>query len=102
MLKFFSLLIFLFTIITITSCSPEDSSEQIMPSKEETNLISCGGDFNSFIEKLKERSYQMGYEPFIVKRFFKNVKQNPAVIQRDRFQGFFKKNIYGIFKTGHD
>ena len=113
MLKNISLLVFLFTIIIscspedtseqilsseekpnpISCCSPEDTSEQIISSTEQPSLISCGGDFNSFIEKLKEKSYQMGYEPFIVKSFFKNAKQNPEVIQRDRSQGIFKKTF---------
>ena len=117
MLKLFSLLVFLF-IITITSCSPEDSSEQIMLSTKpeitdenfledttslsnkhrKTTLISCGGDFNSFIEKLKERSYQMGYEPFVVEKFFNNVKQDSEVIKRDRSQGIFKKTFIEFSK----
>ncbi|MCZ0932770.1 MAG: lytic murein transglycosylase [Oligoflexia bacterium] len=61
-------------------------------------LISCGGDFNSFIEKLKEKSYQMGYEPFIVEKFFKNVKQDSQVIKRDRSQGIFKKTFIEFSK----
>ena len=109
MLKLF----FLF-IITITGCSPEDSSEQIVPAiKPETTdhetpeedttpltttPISCGRDFNSFIEKLKERSYQIGYKPLVVERFFKNVKQDLEVIKRDRSQGIFKKTFIEFSK----
>lgn len=94
-----SLLFFLI----ITGCSPENSYEQIMPSKteitgEKTNLISCGGDFNSFIEKLKEKTYQMGYDPFVVEKFFKNVKQDLEVIRRDRSQGIFKKTFVEFSK----
>ncbi len=112
-------LIFLF-IITISGCGPEDSSEQIIPSpKTETGHtpensleditslmnklqkitpIPCGGDFNSFIEKFKERSYQMGYEPSVVEKFFKNVKQDLEVIRRDRSQGIFKKTFIEFSK----
>ena len=113
MLKLFSLLVFLF-IITITSCSPEDSSEQTVPAtktettshetpeEDTTSLIttplSCGGGFNSFIEKLKERAHQMGYEPFVVEKFFKNVKQDSEVIKRDRSQGIFKKTFIEFSK----
>lgn len=112
MLKLLSLLFFLL-IITITSCSPEDSSEQVVPAteteteitspktpKEDTTTtpISCGGDFKSFIKKLKERAYQMGYKPFVVERFFKNVKQDLEVIKRDRSQGIFKKTFIEFSK----
>ena len=115
MLKFFLVSLF---IITITSCNPEEPSEQTMPSTipeaisyrdpasslEDTTslsddtLIPCGGDFNSFIEKLKERSYQMGYEPSVAENFFKNVKQDPEVIRRDRSQGIFKKTFIEFSK----
>ena len=107
-------MIFLF-IITITGCSPEDPSEQIRPTTKITNppppeksledktpekipLIPCGGDFTSFIKKLKEQAYQMGYKPLVVDDFFKNVKQDPAVIKRDRAQGIFKKTFIEFSK----
>ena len=98
-----SLLVFLFAI-TITGCGPEDSSEQIMPSiqteitGEKTTLISCGGDFDAFIEKLKERSYQMDYEPFVVESFFKNVKRDPDVIKMDRSQRVFRQTFIEFSK----
>ena len=116
-LKLFSFLVFLFVIII--GCSPENSSEQTtLPPQtaknihknllEDTNslsdknqtlpLISCGGDFNSFIEKLKQKSYQMGYEPSLVTQFFKNVKQDLQVIKRDRSQGIFKKTFIEFSK----
>ena len=87
-----------FLFIAIANCSLEDSSMQIMPSTEKTTLISCGGNFNFFIEKLKEKSYQMGYEPSVIKNFFKNAKQNPEVIKRDRSQGIFKKTFIEFSK----
>ena len=124
--KLFSKICIIFFIsistITIVSCSPEDSSEQIRPTNTEitgeTNtlenflgdttsfinklqkitLIPCGGDFNSFIKKFKEKSYQMGYEPFVVENFFKNAKQDPEVIRRDRSQGIFKKTFIEFSK----
>ena len=155
MLKFFTLLVFLFIVI---SCSLEDSSQITSSTKteitngsktsknppentnnslegaknppentnnslegaknppENTNnslegaknppeniqqknsFISCGGDFHSFIETLKQKSYQTGYKPHIVNEFFKNVKQNPEVIERDRAQGIFKKTFIEFSK----
>lgn len=98
MLKRRALLGFLF-IITITGCSPEDSSEQRIPSTTETTpLIPCGGDFNSFVEKIKEMSYQEGYEPIIVEEFFKDVKQNLKVIEMDRSQRAFKQTFIEFSK----
>ena len=102
------------------SCAPQDSSNQISLSSENTvykenikssektklsesanqkkPLVPCGGNFNSFIEKLKEKSYQMGYEPSVVQDFFKNVKRDPEVIKRDRSQGIFKKTFIEFSK----
>ena len=112
MLKLFFLLFCLF-IITITGCGLEDSSEQIAAStkteisrsttpenflEDRKALISCGGNFTSFIEKLKKRAYQMGYDPLVVKKFFKNVKRDPEVIKRDRSQGIFKKTFIEFSK----
>ena len=76
--------------------APENILEDTAPLK--TDLISCGGDFNSFVEKLKEKARQTGYAPLVVERFFKNVKQDPEVIKRDRSQGIFKKTFIEFSK----
>ena len=100
----------------MTGCGPEDSSERTAPAtKTETTdpatpedfsedtpplqtTVSCGGDFTSFIEELKERAYQMGYDPPVVEKFFKNARQDPEVIKRDRSQGIFKKTFIEFSK----
>lgn len=49
----------------------------------------CGGSFNAFVDGLKAEALQQGQPRDVVDRFFRTVRQDQAVLQRDRGQGFF-------------
>ena len=105
-MKLFSLLSFLFLVI---ACGPEinqpllissfqESESNSKENVSETDLIPCGGSFDSFIGKLKEQFYGKGYDPFLVQDFLKKAKYDPEVIRRDRSQGIFKKTFIEFSK----
>lgn len=51
---------------------------------------SCGGDFGSFVNKLKAEAVSKGHDRGAVDRFFAGVRQDPKVIRADRSQGIFQ------------
>jgi lytic murein transglycosylase len=51
----------------------------------------CGGPFASFVDGLKSEAIAQGQPREVVDRFFRSVRQDPAVLQRDRSQGFFTR-----------
>lgn len=51
----------------------------------------CGGGFSNFVSSLKEEAMTGGYDRATVNRFFKGVRQDPAVLKADRAQGVFQK-----------
>ncbi len=52
---------------------------------------SCGGPFPSFVEGLKAEAVARGQSRETVERFFRTVRQDQAVLQRDRSQAFFTR-----------
>lgn len=51
----------------------------------------CGGNFNSFVQDLKTEAVNRGYDRSTVDTFFRNVRQEQAVINADRRQGIFQR-----------
>mgnify|MGYP002620007335 CR=1 FL=1 len=51
----------------------------------------CGGSFNAFVDGLKAEALGQGLPRDVVDRFFRTVRQDQAVLQRDRGQGFFTR-----------
>lgn len=51
----------------------------------------CGGNFSSFVQDLKTEAVQRGYDRNTVDTFFRNVRQEQAVINADRRQGIFQR-----------
>lgn len=52
---------------------------------------SCGGSFPAFIDGLKAEAVSQGIPRDVVDGFFRSVRQDEAVLQRDRSQGFFTR-----------
>lgn len=51
----------------------------------------CGGSFNGFIDGLKSEAVSQGLPRDVVDQFFRGVRHDQRVIQRDRSQGFFTR-----------
>ncbi len=56
-----------------------------------TAFAQCGGGFNTFVTSLKNESVNAGYDPTLVRNFFRNVRQDSKVLKADRAQGVFQK-----------
>lgn len=52
---------------------------------------SCGGNFGAFVEGLKSEAAGQGYDRARIDSFFRNVRQDPAVVNADRRQGIFQR-----------
>ena len=52
---------------------------------------SCGGNFGSFVEGLRAEAASRGYDRALIDSFFRNVRQEQAVINADRRQGIFQR-----------
>ncbi len=52
---------------------------------------SCGGNFGSFVEGLRAEAASRGYDRALIDAFFRNVRQEQAVINADRRQGIFQR-----------
>lgn len=52
---------------------------------------SCGGPFSSFVDGLKAEAVAQGQSRDLVDRFFRSVRQDQSVLERDRSQGFFTR-----------
>ncbi|MCC5970463.1 MAG: lytic murein transglycosylase [Pararhodobacter sp.] len=52
---------------------------------------SCGGSFSSFVDGLKAEAVAQGIPRDTVDGFFRTVRHDQAVLQRDRGQGFFTR-----------
>ncbi len=50
----------------------------------------CGGSFDSFLKGVRGEAVALGHAPDTVDRFLSGVRQDPAVLQRDRGQGIFQ------------
>jgi lytic murein transglycosylase len=53
----------------------------------------CGGNFNSFVNKMKNEAIASGHSKKNVDTFFANVSQDPRTLKADRSQGVFKKSF---------
>lgn len=53
-------------------------------------LATCGGSFSGFIDGLKSEAIENGIAPETAARFFRSVRQDPAVLRADRKQGVFQ------------
>ncbi|NYS25467.1 lytic murein transglycosylase [Rhodobacteraceae bacterium 2376] len=51
----------------------------------------CGGNFSSFVDGLRAEAVQRGVPRSTVDTFFRNVRQDEAVIRADRRQGIFQR-----------
>ncbi len=51
----------------------------------------CGGNFPSFVDGLRAEAVQRGVPRSTVDTFFRNVRQDEAVIRADRRQGIFQR-----------
>lgn len=51
----------------------------------------CGGPFPAFVEGLKAEAVARGQPRDVVEAFFRTVRQDQAVLQRDRNQAFFAR-----------
>ncbi|MEM1272430.1 MAG: lytic murein transglycosylase [Pseudomonadota bacterium] len=49
----------------------------------------CGGDFNTFVEGLRQEAIANGHDANSATTFFASVRQDPATLQADRAQGIF-------------
>ncbi|WP_296474667.1 lytic murein transglycosylase [Roseinatronobacter sp.] len=52
---------------------------------------SCGGNFGAFVDGLKSEAVSQGYDRARIDSFFRNVRQEQAVINADRRQGIFQR-----------
>ncbi len=50
----------------------------------------CGGNFDAFVDELRQESLDLGYSRREVSRFFDGVSRDPKVIRADRAQGVFQ------------
>ncbi|TCP60019.1 lytic murein transglycosylase [Rhodovulum bhavnagarense] len=55
--------------------------------------VPCGGTFSSFVQGLEDEAVRRGHDPARANRFFAQARHDPAVIQRDRAQGFFQRDF---------
>ncbi|WP_226551074.1 lytic murein transglycosylase [Celeribacter naphthalenivorans] len=55
--------------------------------------VSCGGNFSSFVNQMKQSAVRQGHAQANVDRFFASVRHDPAVIKADRAQGVFQKTF---------
>ena len=53
----------------------------------------CGGNFQSFVNGLKQEAMSRGHARSTVDSFFAPVRRDPSVIQADRRQGVFQKSF---------
>ena len=51
----------------------------------------CGGSFSAFVDGLKAEAVNQGIPRDVVDGFFRTVRHDQAVLQRDRAQGFFAR-----------
>lgn len=51
----------------------------------------CGGSFSAFVDGLKSEATGQGIPRDVVEGFFRTVRQDQAVLQRDRGQAFFTR-----------
>src|SRR5690606_35487654 len=51
----------------------------------------CGGGFPAFVDGLKAEAMGRGIPREAVEGFFRSVRQDQSVLQRDRAQGFFTR-----------
>ncbi|MFW8634977.1 lytic murein transglycosylase [Cribrihabitans pelagius] len=51
----------------------------------------CGGDFQNFVQALKDEAVLAGYDAATIRGFFEGTRQDPEVIEADRSQGVFQK-----------
>lgn len=51
----------------------------------------CGGSFPGFVDGLKTEAVQRGFAQPTVDAFFRNVRQDEAVVRADRRQGIFQR-----------
>ena len=56
-----------------------------------TAMVSCGGDFATFVQNMENEAVRQGYAPATTRAFFSGVERDPDVIRRDRAQGFFQR-----------
>lgn len=59
----------------------------------------CGGDFAGFLSAMADEATAAGATPDSVKAFFKNARQDPAVLKADRSQGVFRKTFLDFSKS---
>ena len=52
---------------------------------------SCGGNWSSFINGLRNEAVQSGIPQNVADQFFSGVRQSQTVLSRDRGQGFFQR-----------
>ena len=52
--------------------------------------VPCGGSFSSWVAAAKEEAVRRGRSPAAAERFFSGVRQDQAVLRRDRAQGIFQ------------
>jgi len=53
----------------------------------------CGGPFDSFVTGLVNEAETRGFERAVAQRFLASARQDPAVLQADRSQGFFQRDF---------
>lgn len=53
----------------------------------------CGGDFNAFLNGLKQEAAAKGHSRQTINAFFRTATLDPDVIRRDRAQGIFKSTF---------
>ena len=51
----------------------------------------CGGSFSAFVDGLRTEAVQRGFAQSTVDSFFRNVRQDEAVVRADRRQGIFQR-----------
>lgn len=59
----------------------------------------CGGDFNAFLDSMATEVRATGQPDEAVKDFFKNARQDQAVLKADRSQGVFRKTFLDFSKS---
>ena len=63
-----------------------------------TGAVSCGGNFEAFVDNLGQEAVASGHSLPVVDSFFANAVHDPNVIRRDRTQGIFKKSFIEFSK----
>ena len=90
MRTFFTALIF----ATLASVASARTVTEIPPP-----IVQCGGDFSSYVGRMKQEALRRGHAQATVDAFFASARYDQATINADRAQGIFNKGFVDFSRT---